>query len=547
MGLTVDQHRELVVNDIRQALQHVFGEHFEIVDIETTARSAYGPTFILEIHLEEYKTTINMLVEGNDVSLLWGPERFGMEFLYDRDRFRDSFGKIKAYLDQPGLMLSEALTPDNLLKKRFLLKRMIESTFERIAIIDFWRRPFEKNEPFRVVFTCLLPHYPAFFSLEIAGQQFVLEEIDSIASSIESQAFPLQQPIDLTVSNMTSFLDWFKDSLEGKLKKNSSTVTLSCLRLPLDPATVEENISQVQEIIRSTFTKDISFMEANKLVKSNCFYGIDFSVRSEYYDARFSISLVGRHFALRVMKPDKPDKKDNWMINGFPYLLTEENLSKVIREAEAYFARQVEAVEAKVGSTESNSEVKPSRKARAEVDQAKDKEELLKKEYLGLRKLWKVQFLIFFLLMIAVFALEVYMGGAGYKAFKMKIKYSWISVHSFSFLFLTLYALLTLFPTQKRVYELLPQNPSWKSLSTKGVRLPKKETGWTSLVILILLLLGTLDFLSRKPEPKVENPLNYQEINNLYEEERNSRYDDIINKIQDSSGQFFEKESPASE
>lgn len=547
MGLTVDQHRELVVNDIRQALQHVFGEHFEIVDIETTARSAYGPTFILEVHLEEYKTTINMLVEGNDVSLLWGSERFGMEFLYDRDRFRDSFGKIKAYLDQPGLMFSEALTPDNLLKKRFLLKRMIESTFEGIAKIDFWRRPFEKNEPFRVVFTCLLPHYPAFFSLEIAGQQFVLEEIDPMPSSIESQAFPLQQPIDLTVSNMTSFLDWFKDSLEGKLKKNSSTVTLSCLRLPLDPATVEENISQVQERIRSTFTKDISFMEANKLVKSNSSYGVDFSVLSEYYDARFSISLVGRHFALRVMKPDKPDKKDNWMINGFPYLLTEENLSKVIREAEAYFARQVEPVEAKVGSTESNSKVKPSTQALIEVDQAKDKEELLKKEYLGLRKLWKVQFLIFCLLMIAVLALEVYMGGAGYKAFKMKIKYSWISVHSFSFLFLTLYALLTLFPTQKRIYELLPQNPSWKSLSTKGVRLPKKETGWTSLVILILVLLGTLDFLSRKPEPKVENPLNYQEINNLYEEERNSHYDDIINKIQDSSGHFFEKESPASE
>ena len=547
MGLTVDQHRELVENDIRQALQHVFGEHFEIVDIETTARSAYGPTFILEIHLEEYKKAINMLVEDNDVSLLWGPERFGMEFLYDRDRFLDSFGKIKAYLDQPGLMFSEALTPDNLLKKRFLLKRMIESTFEGIAKIDFWRRPFEKNEPFRVVFTCLLPHYPAFFSFEIAGQQFVLEEIDPAMSGIERQDFPFPQPIDLTVSNMTSFLDWFKDSLKGKLEKNASTVTVSGLTLPLNPATVEEKVSQVQEIVRSTFTKDVSFMEANKLVKSNCFYGVDFSVLSEYYDARFSISLVGRHFDLHVMKPDKPEKKDNWLINGFPYLVTEENLSKVIREAEAYFARQVEPVEAKVGSTESNSKVKPSTQALIEVDQAKDKEELLKKEYLGLRKLWKVQFLIFFLLMIAVFALEVYMEGAGYKAFKMKIKYSWVSVHSFSFLFLTLYALLTLFPTQKRVYELLPQNPSWKSLSTKGVRLPKKETGWTSLVILILLLLGTVDFLSRKLEPKVENPLNYQEINNLYEEERNSHYDDIINKIQDSSGHFFEKESPVSE
>lgn len=547
MGLTFDQHRELVVNDIRQALQHVFGEHFEIVDIETTAWSAYGPTFILEIHLEEYKTTLNILVDGNDVSLRWGPERFSMDFLYNLDHFRDSFGKIKAYLDQPGLMFSEGLTPDNLLKKRFLLKRMIESTFKGIAKIDFWRRPFEKNEPFRVLFTCLLPHYPSFFSFEIAGQQFVFLEIDPMASSIESQAFPLQQPIDLTVSNMTSFLDWFKDSIEGNLKKNASTVMLSCLRLPLDPATVEENISQVQEIIRSTLTKDVSFMEANKLVKSNSFYGVDFSVLSEYYDARFSISLVGRHFALRVMKPDKPDKKDNWVINGFPYMLTEENLRIVIREAESYFARQLKAVEMPVESTESNSEVESSTPAPVEVDQAKEKEEALKKEYLGLRKLWKVQFLIFCLLMIAFFALELYMGGAGYKAYKVKIRYSWVSVHSFSFLFLTLYALLTLFPTQKRVYELLPQNPSWKSLSTKGVRLPKKETGWTSLVILILVLLGTLDFLGRKPEPKVENPLNYQEINKLYEEERNFHYDNIINKFQDSSGQIFEIEGPASE
>lgn len=288
-------------------------------------------------------------------------------------------------------------------------------------------------------------------------------------------------------------------------------------------------------------------MEPNKLVKSNSFYGVDFSVLSEYYDARFSISLVGRHFALRVMKPDKPEKKDNWMINGFPYKLTEENLRKVVREAEAYFAKKLEPVEKKVGSTESKSEVKPSTLAPVEVDQAKEKEEALKQEYLGLRKLWKVQILIFCLLMIAVFAIEVYMGGAGYKAFKMKIRYSWVSVHSFSFLFLTLYVLLTLFPTQKRIYELLSQNPSWKSLSTKEVRLPKKETDWTSLVILILLLLGTLDLLSRNPEPKLENPLNYQEIDKLYEQERNSRYDDIINKIQDSSGQIFEKEGPASE
>ena len=181
---------------------------------------------------------------------------------------------------------------------------------------------------------------------------------------------------------MTSFLDWFKDSLEG----NTSTDTFSALTLPLDPATVEENISQVQEIIRSTFTKDVSFMETKKLTEDQTVYGIDFSVRSEYYDAIFSISLVGRHFDLHVMKPDKPEKKDNWLINGFPYLVTEENLSKVIREAEAYFARQVEPVEAKVGSTESNSKVKPSTQALIEVDQAKDKEELLKKRVFRIEK-----------------------------------------------------------------------------------------------------------------------------------------------------------------
>lgn len=404
MGLTVDQHRELVVNDIRQALQHVFGENFEIIDIETTARSAYGPTFILEIHLEEYEITLNMMVEGNDVSLLWGPERFGMEFLYDRDHFRDSFGKIKAYLDQPGLMFSEELTPDNLLKKRFLLQRMIESTFEGIAKIDFWRRPFEKNEPFRVVFTCLLPHYPAFFSFEIAGQQFVFLEIDPMASSIESQAFPLQQPIDLTVSNMTSFLEWFKDSLE----KNASTDTFSTLTLPLDTATVEEKVSQVQEIIRSTFTKDVSFMEANKLVKSKIFYGVDFAVASDFYGAIFSISLIGRHFDLHVMKPDKPEKKDNWMINGFPYLLTEENLSKAIREAEAYFVRQSKPVERTVEFSKDKSEEKLSSQARAEVEKDAESEQANIKENLRLKKLWQLQFLFFFLFMIAILVLAIY-------------------------------------------------------------------------------------------------------------------------------------------
>ena len=50
-----------------------------------------------------------------------------------------------------------------------------------------------------------------------------------MTSSIEDQAISNYQPIDLTVSNMTSFLDWFKDSLE----ENAPTDTFSALTLPL--------------------------------------------------------------------------------------------------------------------------------------------------------------------------------------------------------------------------------------------------------------------------------------------------------------------------
>lgn len=547
MGLNFDKHREHLEKDIREALQHVFGENFEIIDIQNIVFNAYCPTFNFEIELKDYKNKIDILIDGRDLKLYWGEERYALGYEYDCDHLNEGLRRIKAYLDQPELIFNEPVTPQNIYLKVKVLERMIESTFEGIAKIDYWKRPFEKNESCRFLITCLLPHYPVSFSFEIAGQQFVFLEIDPMASSIESRAFPLQQPIDLTVSNMTSFLDWFKDSLEGKLEKNTLNDAVSDLTIPLDPATVEANISQVQEIIRLTFTKDVSFMEPNKLVKSKTFYGVDFAVASDFYGAIFSISLIGQHFDLQVMKPDKPDKKDNWVINGFPYKLTEENLRKVIREAEAYFARQLKAVETPVESTESNSEEKTCTQAPLKIDRAKEKEEADKKVYLGLRRLWKLQFLIFCLLMIAFFALELYMGGAGYKAYKVKIRYSWVSVHSFSFLFLTLYACLTLYPTQKRINDILPQYPNWKSLSTKGVRLPKNETGWTCFVILILLLLGTLDFISRKPEPKFESPLNYQEIDKLYEEERKSRYDDIINKFQDSSGQIFEKEGPASE
>lgn len=114
--------------------------------------------------------------------------------------------------------------------------------------------------------------------------------------------------------------------------------------------------------------------------------------------------------------------------------------------------------------------------------------------------------------MIIAFGLEVYMARSGYKAFKMRIQFSWVSMHSFSFLFLSMYGFLTLYPNGMKINEFLQQYPRWKGFSTKGVPLPEKETLWTIFVLLLVLLFGTIDFSVRKPEPKVEIPKLSQEL-----------------------------------
>ena len=96
------------------------------------------------------------------------------------------------------------------------------------------------------------------------------------------------------------------------------------------------------------------------------------------------------------------------------------------------------------------------------------------------------------------------MAGAGYKAFRMRIQFSRVSVHSFSLLFLTMYGFLTLYITGLKINGFLKQYPRWKVFPTKGVSLPEKETLWTIFVLLLVLLFAAIDFSVRKPEPKVE-------------------------------------------
>lgn len=284
------------------------------------------------------------------------------------------------------------------------------------------------------------------------------------------------------------------------------------------------------------------------MMEAGSLYEVDFFAKSNFYSAIFSITLIGRHFYLYVTRPNKADLKDHWDLFGYPYELTEENLKKVIKVAETYFASHLKKEQKPSSSNNSKSQLIHQIKA-----QARKKNETIAKEkadkdvYLGLRKLLKLQVLIFFILMILTFVIEVYMAGAGYKAFKMRIQFSRVSVHSFSLLFITMFGFLTLYITGLKINGFLKQYPRWKGLPTKGSSLPKKETGLTFLVLFLVLFLGAIELTLRKPEPKVEIPKIDQNLNKVFEQERSSSYSDLIKGLRDSSSQNGENESSATE
>ncbi|MBZ2123394.1 hypothetical protein [Streptococcus gordonii] len=553
MTLNFDKHRDHLEQDIREELQSIYIDKFKILDIKENILGPYCPIFLFEIKLEDYRDRLDILVDGSDLILKWGEEKYSIQYKYDRESLKVGLERIKLYLDQPELIFSEPLSPINVQLKSKGIERMIANVFEGKTRTNCWEKPDQKDGDYKALITTLFPHYQASFTLELTEQHFIVKDIFPIKAGIESQGFQIHQPIDLTSSNMASFLSQFKEFIEAELEggdnvTDSMSVSELILTAPLKPDTVGAKVLQVQRIISTSFTKDVSFFETTKMMEDGSLYEVDFFAKSNFYSAIFSITLVGRHFYLHVTRPNKADLKDYWDLFGYPYELTEENLRKVIKTAETYFASHLKKEQKPSGSNKSKSQLIHQIKA-----QARKKNEVLAKEkadkevYLGLRKLWKLQFLIFFILIIMAFVIEVYMTGAGYKAFKMRIQFSRVSVHSFSLLFLTMYGFLTLYITGLKINGFLKQYPRWKGLPTKGSSLPKKETGLTFLVLFIVLFLGAIELTLRKPEPKVEIPKIDQNLNKVFEQERSSSYSDLIKGLRDSSSQNGENETSVTE
>ena len=553
MTLNFDKHRDHLEQDIREELQSIYIDKFKILDIKENILGPYCPIFLFEIKLENYRDRLDILVDGSDLILKWGEEKYAIQYKYDRESLKEGLERIKLYLDQPELIFSEPLSPRNVQLKSKGIERMIANVFEGKTRTNCWEKSDQKDGDYKALITTLFPHYQASFTLELTEQHFIVKDIFPIKAGIESQGFQMHQPIDLTSSNMASFLSRFKEFIEAELESgdnvtDSMSVSELILTAPLRPDTVGAKVLQVRRIISTSFTKDVSFFETTKMMEAGSLYEVDFFAKSNFYSAIFSITLIGRHFYLHVTRPNKADLKDYWDLFGYPYELTEKNLKKVIKVAETYFASHLKKEQKPSGSNKSKSQLIHQIKS-----QARKKNEVLAKEkadkevYLGLRKLLKLQVLIFFILMILAFVVEVYMAGAGYKAFKMRIQFSRVSVHSFSLLFLTMYGFLTLYITGLKINGFLKQYPRWKGLPTKGSSLPKKETGLTFLVLFLVLFLGAIELTLRKPEPKVEIPKIDQNLNKVFEQERSSSYSDLIKGFRDSSSQNGENESSATE
>ena len=553
MTLNFDKHRDHLEQDIREELQSIYIDKFKILDIKENILGPYCPIFLFEIKLEDYRDRLDVLVDGSDLILEWGEEKYAIQYKYDRESLKEGLERIKLYLDQPELIFSEPLSPRNVHLKSKGIERMIANVFEGKTRTNCWEKSDQKDGDYKALITILFPHYQASFTLELTEQHFIVKDIFPIKAGIESQSFQMHQPIDLTSSNMASFLSQFKEFIEAELESgdnvtDSMSVSELILTAPLRPDTVGVKVLQVQRIISTSFTKDVSFFETTKMMEDGSLYEVDFFAKSNFYSAIFSITLIGRHFYLHVTRPNKADLKDHWDLFGYPYELTEENLRKVIKTAETYFASHLKKEQKPSGSNKSKSQLIHQIKAQArKKNKVLAKEKADKEVYLGLRKLWKLQFLIFFILMILAFVVEVYMAGAGYKAFKMRIQFSRVSVHSFSLLFLTMYGFLTLYITGLKINGFLKQYPRWKGLPTKGSSLPKKETGLTFLVLFLVLFLGAIELTLRKPEPKVEIPKIDQNLNKVFEQERSSSYSDLIKGLRDSSSQNGENETSTTE
>ena len=177
MTLNFDKHRDHLEQDIREELQSIYTDKFKILDIKENVLGPYCPIFLFEIKLEDYRDRLDILVDGSDLILKWGEEKYAIQYKYDRESLKEGLERIKLYLDQPELIFSEPLSPINVQLKSKGIERMIANVFEGKTRTNCWEKPDQKDGDYKALITNILPHYQASFTLELTEQHFIVKDI----------------------------------------------------------------------------------------------------------------------------------------------------------------------------------------------------------------------------------------------------------------------------------------------------------------------------------------------------------------------------------
>lgn len=405
-------------------------------------------------------------------------------------------------------------------------------------------------------FQYYLTNYRQYLQIRVIGTDFGVKwgEVDSDPH--------LRRPLYLySPETLQEVLEEVKTYLDQHL-----TYTDIIFLDPLTTYSADVKFHEIQGLIKEIFQEQVSFGQRQYDLKGDHVKSASFVADLEDYQTTFTIELKGQQFSLTLNVPFTPSLEQNLYFLGYPQDLTDLHLRELLRQVKSYLdytakqRQKEEPVQRKKTPAVSNEQEVHGQKERQphpKDDQVQDKtrEEQIaeisqqksdRERYLGLQKLWKLQFLIFIILFIIALVVEIYMGSAGYESFNVSIRHVSLPAHSYVMLLTFLYVFLTLFVSNRKIRGFLQTYPSWCGLPTKGVAFPTGGLVWTLTVAMLVVMFGTIDVTSRKPQPKIDINETYRVQRIIQEEMEKERSSNVSRLLENLRSTAQSEESSAS-
>lgn len=427
------------------------------------------------------------------------------------------------------------------------LNAVFGSDFEDYQFVD--HSSLGKQAPV-YCFQCYLINYQQYLQIHVVGTDFGIKWGEKDSDS------HLRSPLDpYSPDRLQEVLEEVKGYLEQHLTY-SDLIFLD----PLTVRSVDVKIYEIQGIINEVFQEQVSFGQRQYDLDNDQLISASFLTELGRYQTSFTMSLKGSQFSLTLHGPMTRSLEENWYFLGWPQDLTAFHLKDFLQELKVYLEHSMKE-ESSLNQGTSNKQTslnvaKIQAVQKEEATQEKTQEEKIaelsqqkadRERYLSLHKLFKLQLLIFILFLIAAGVAEFYMGVSGYESFKIRVSHAYLPVHSEAFFLIFVYLFLTLIYTGRKIQTILQEHPNWRGLPTKGVAFPTGGFLWTLVVTMFIVIVGTIDVTSRKPEPKSEPKLEdtirlHKLISDDFNEKISSDYSRLLENLSVSASREEESQ-----